>query len=85
MTILTLTPLDFLFLILAISIFILTIFISMLLANMTAMIKDSRRVVVKAEDVVDQVNTYLVIPARIFGQVQGVIEKLKDRYGSDQE
>lgn len=79
----TLTPLDFLFVVLAICIFILTIFLSMLLANLTALIKDSRRVVTKAEDVVEQVNTYLIIPAKIFGQVQGILEKVKDKYSNE--
>ena len=85
MTILTLTPLDFLFLVLAICVFILTIFISMLLANITAMVKDSRRIVVKAEDIVDQVNTYFVIPSQILGQIQSFIGRFKGRSENDQE
>ena len=59
---------------------ILTIFASVLLYNVSQTLKDARRIMEKAEEIVDQVNTYLLIPAKIFTQGYDIYKKFSERY-----
>lgn len=74
------TSLDFLYIALGVSVFLVSIFLSIMFYNIALTMKETNRVLQNVDDTVDQVNRYLALPLKLFIQAQDIVTKLKDKY-----
>jgi hypothetical protein len=81
----TMTALDFLFISLGVSAFLISIFLSIMLYNVSLTMKETNRVLGRADDTIDQVNRYLAIPLKIFMEASNIISNIKERYSDTNE
>jgi len=84
-----LSPLNILFIILSISVFLITIFLCMALYHVIQILREAEEVIDKANNTVDQINTYIAKPIKIAMEVSekvryaiGLIQK---HYGNDDD
>lgn len=72
------TPLDILFIVLAIAVFLVTIFLCMALYHSIQIMRGVEHVVDKAQETVDQVNEYISKPISVMLEV---IERVRQMMG----
>jgi len=72
------TPLDILFIVLAIAVFLVTIFLCMALYHSIQIMRGVEHVVDKAQETVDQVNEYISKPIMVMLEV---VEKVRQMIG----
>ncbi|MDD4351770.1 MAG: hypothetical protein PHU71_02195 [Candidatus Gracilibacteria bacterium] len=76
------TPLNILFLVLALSVFVVSVFICVALYNATLIMRDVEKITEKAKDTVDQVNEYIAKPIMF---IMEAIDKARDVMGFVEE
>lgn len=83
------TPLNILYLVLAISIFIVSVFLCVVLYQLAQVLKEVQIVVDKANILVDQVNTYIAKPLKlameISKRIKQIMSAVQSRFGQDEE